>query len=51
MIAKNAPEKRAFGVFTTRKEAEQAINELKASAFPTEKFSLIAFICTTYRTN
>lgn len=42
MIATNAPEKRAVGVFTKRKEAEQAINELKASGFPMEKFSLIA---------
>ncbi|GAX42372.1 hypothetical protein NIES4075_33730 [Tolypothrix sp. NIES-4075] len=42
MIATNAPEKRAVGVFTSRKEAEQAINELKASDFPMEKFSLIA---------
>lgn len=35
-------QKRAFGIFPSRKATEQAINELKASGFPMEKVSVIA---------
>lgn len=35
-------ERRAFGVFSSRQEAEGALNELKASGFPMDKVSLIA---------
>jgi hypothetical protein len=35
-------EKRAFGVFSTRQEAEQALNELKASDFPMDNLSILA---------
>ncbi|HEY9609587.1 general stress protein [Allocoleopsis sp.] len=35
-------ERRAFGVFSSRQEAEQVLNELKASGFPMDKVSLIA---------
>ncbi|GAB1544961.1 general stress protein [Scytonema sp. NUACC21] len=35
-------EKRALGVFSSRRVAEQALNELKASGFPMEKVSIIA---------
>lgn len=34
--------KRAFGVFSSREAAEQALNELKASDFPMDKVSIIA---------
>ncbi|HEY9725889.1 MAG TPA: general stress protein [Chroococcales cyanobacterium] len=34
--------KRAFGVFSSRQEAEQALNELKASGFPMDNVSIIA---------
>ncbi len=34
--------KRAFGIFPSRKAAETAINELKASGFPMENVSIIA---------
>jgi hypothetical protein len=34
--------KRAFGIFPSRKAAEQAINELKAGNFPMENVSVIA---------
>ncbi|HAZ48132.1 MAG TPA: hypothetical protein DCZ55_27665 [Cyanobacteria bacterium UBA11371] len=34
--------KRAFGIFPSRKAAETAINELKASGFPMENVSVIA---------
>jgi hypothetical protein len=34
--------KRAFGVFSSRQEAEQALNELKASGFPMDQVSVIA---------
>jgi hypothetical protein len=35
-------EKRAFGVFSNRQKAEQALNELKASGFSMEQVSIIA---------
>jgi len=35
-------ERRAFGVFSTRQEAEQALNELKTSGFSMDKVSIIA---------
>lgn len=35
-------EKRAFGVFSSRQEAEQALNELKASGFPMNNVSILA---------
>lgn len=35
-------ERRAFGVFSSRQEAEQALNELKSSGFPMDNVSLIA---------
>lgn len=34
--------RRAFGVFSNRQEAEQALNELKGSGFPMENISIIA---------
>jgi hypothetical protein len=34
--------KRAFGVFSSRQEAEQALNELKASGFSMDSVSIIA---------
>ena len=34
--------KRAFGIFPSRKAAEQAMNELKAASFPMENVSVIA---------
>jgi hypothetical protein len=34
--------RRAFGVFSNRQEAEQALNELKASGFPIDQVSVIA---------
>ena len=34
--------KRAVGVFSNRQQAEQALNELKASNFPMDNVSLIA---------
>ena len=34
-------QKRAFGVFSSGQEAEQALTELKASGFPMEKVSII----------
>jgi hypothetical protein len=34
--------KRAFGVFRSRKEAEQALNELKASGFSMDNISILA---------
>jgi hypothetical protein len=34
--------KRAFGVFSSRQAAEQALNELKASDFPMDKVSILA---------
>ena len=34
--------RRAFGVFSSRQEAEQAFNELKASGFPMDNVSIIA---------
>jgi hypothetical protein len=34
--------RRAVGVFSSRQEAEQALNELKASGFPMDKVSIIA---------
>lgn len=37
-----ANEKRAVGVFARRQEAEQALNELKASGFSMDKVSLLA---------
>lgn len=40
MVGSN--ERRGFGVFSSRQEAEQALNELKASGFPMDKVSLIA---------
>lgn len=33
---------RAVGVFATRQDAEQALNELKSSSFPMDKVSIIA---------
>ena len=35
-------ERRAFGVFSKRQEAEQALNELKTSGFPMDNVSMIA---------
>lgn len=35
-------ERRAFGVFSSRQEAEQALNELKASGFSMDKVSILA---------
>ncbi len=35
-------ERRAFGVFSSRQEAEQALNELKASGFPMDNVSILA---------
>ena len=35
-------ERRAFGVFANRQEAEQALNELKSSSFPMDNVSIIA---------
>jgi hypothetical protein len=35
-------ERRAFGVFSSRQEAEQALNELKTSGFPMDNVSMIA---------
>ncbi|HEY9667526.1 MAG TPA: general stress protein [Coleofasciculaceae cyanobacterium] len=35
-------ERYAFGVFSSRQEAEQALNELKASGFPMDKVSILA---------
>jgi hypothetical protein len=35
-------EKRAFGIFSTRQKAEQALNELKASDFPMDNVSVLA---------
>lgn len=35
-------EKRAFGVFSSRQEAEQALNELKASGFSMDRVSIVA---------
>ncbi len=40
MVVSN--QKRAVGVFSTRKAAEQALNELKASGFSLDKVSIIA---------
>jgi hypothetical protein len=37
-----AHQKYAVGVFAGRRDAEQALNELKASGFPMEKVSLVA---------
>ncbi len=35
-------ERRAFGVFSSRQEAEEALSELKTSGFPMDNVSLIA---------
>jgi hypothetical protein len=35
-------ERRAFGVFSSRQEAEHALNELKTSGFPMDNVSMIA---------
>lgn len=40
MVGNN--ERRAFGVFSTRQEAEQALNELKDSGFPMDNVSVLA---------
>ena len=34
--------RRAFGVFSSRQEAEQALNELKSSGFPMDNVSIVA---------